>query len=56
VYDVLGRRVAVLFDGKVDAGETEALRLDADGLASGVYLVRVTGETFAATRRLTVVR
>jgi hypothetical protein len=42
--------------GKVTAGETEAMRLGAPGLASGVYLVRVTGETLAATWRLTVVR
>jgi hypothetical protein len=56
VYDVLGRRVATLFDGEVAAGETEALRLDAQGLSSGVYLARVTGETFRATRRVTLVR
>jgi hypothetical protein len=40
----------------VAAGRTEALRLDAQGLASGVYLVRVTGEAFTATRRVTLVR
>jgi predicted outer membrane repeat protein len=56
VYDVLGRRVAVLFDGEVAAGQTQALRLAGQGLASGVYLVRVTGETFTATRRVTLVR
>jgi FlaG/FlaF family flagellin (archaellin) len=56
VYDVLGRRVTVLHDGPLVAGGTERLALSAQGLASGVYLVRVTGETFAATRRLTVVR
>jgi hypothetical protein len=56
VYDVLGRRVAVLHDGPLAAERTERLALSAQGLASGVYLVRVAGEAFTATRRLTVVR
>jgi hypothetical protein len=56
VYDVLGRRVATLFDGPVEASRTERLRFAARGLASGVYVVRVTGERFTATRRITVVR
>jgi hypothetical protein len=56
VYDMLGRRVAVLFDGAVAASATERLRLPASGLASGVYVVRVVGERFSAARRVTVVR
>jgi hypothetical protein len=56
VYDVLGRRVAVLHDGPVEAGTTERLTLTGRGLASGVYLVRVQGERFQAVRRLTLVR
>jgi hypothetical protein len=30
--------------------------LSASGLASGVYVVRVVGEQFSGTRRVTVVR
>ncbi len=56
VYDVLGRRVATLFDGEVAASTTERLALPAHGLASGLYVVRATGERFSATQRLTVVR
>jgi hypothetical protein len=56
LYDVLGRRVAVLFDGEVAASDTERLTLSARGLASGVYVVRVVGERFSATRRVTIVR
>jgi hypothetical protein len=56
VYDALGRRVATLFDGRLAAGQAQALRLPGAGLASGVYLVRVEGETFTATRRLALVR
>jgi hypothetical protein len=56
LYDVLGRRVRTLHDGPLPAQETTALRLAAGGLASGVYLVRVTGERFQTTRRVTIVR
>lgn len=53
-YDALGRRVAVLFDGIVGAGEQVTLRLDGAGLPPGVLFVRVLTEDGAETR--TVVR
>lgn len=56
VYDMLGRRVTSLFDGEVTARNTERLTLPVRGMASGVYLVRVVGERFASTSRITVVR
>jgi hypothetical protein len=59
VFDALGRRVRQLVDEDRPAGWHE-LTLDADGLASGVYLVRMTAgkgaERFTAVRRITVVR
>jgi hypothetical protein len=55
VFDTLGRRVAVLLDGRVEAG-AHALVLDGSSLPAGVYVVRVAGESFTATRRLTLVR
>ncbi|GAB5536214.1 MAG: hypothetical protein Rubg2KO_24630 [Rubricoccaceae bacterium] len=56
VFDLLGRQVRQLVDADRPAGWHE-LALDADGLASGVYLVRmVAGEDFTAVRRITVVR
>ncbi|HYE96410.1 MAG TPA: T9SS type A sorting domain-containing protein [Rubricoccaceae bacterium] len=55
LYDLLGRRVAVLHDGVLPAGET-ALPLAARGLPAGTYVARVQGETFSATQRATVVR
>lgn len=55
VYDVLGRRVATLHEGPLDAG-AHALSLDATALPAGVYVVRVTAPGFTATQRLTVVR
>ncbi|HLT45753.1 MAG TPA: SBBP repeat-containing protein [Rubricoccaceae bacterium] len=55
VFDGLGRRVAVLLDGEVAAG-AHALAFDGSSLPTGVYLVRVTGEAFAASRQVTLVR
>ena len=54
VYDAVGRRVAQMPEQTV-SGQA-LLDVDARGLAPGLYVVRVTGETFAETRRLTVVR
>jgi hypothetical protein len=57
VFDVLGRRVAVLHDGTLDANRSHQLRLNSAQLrGSGLYLVRVVGERFAATRRFMLLR
>jgi hypothetical protein len=55
VFDVLGRRVAVLHEGPLGAG-AHRLRLDAAALPAGVYVVRATGDGLAAMQRFTVVR
>jgi hypothetical protein len=55
-YDVLGRQVATLHDGVLSSGGSKQLRLQAGELAAGVYVVRVTGESFRATRKVTVTR
>ncbi len=47
VYDLTGRRVAVLHDGAMPAG-THAVPIDAGGLPGGVYVVRL--ETPAAVQ------
>ena len=56
LYDALGRRVAVLFDGTVQAGSAETLRVDGRALPAGVYVVRAEGETFSESRRLVLTR
>jgi uncharacterized repeat protein (TIGR01451 family) len=56
LYDVMGREVARLVDGHVDAG-THAASVNADGLASGTYIVRLSaGQGFTQTSRITVLR
>lgn len=56
LYDLLGRRVAVVHDGVVAASRTLRLALDGRALASGVYLLRIVGGDIAVTRRVTLVR
>jgi hypothetical protein len=58
LYDLLGRRVATLHNGPLPAQELRRLRLDvsSEGLTSGTYFLRVSGEDVAATEQITVVR
>ena len=53
VLDALGREVQVVLDA--EASGSVRLDVDTSALAPGVYVVRVTGASFAETRRLTVV-
>src|SRR5690606_19753221 len=52
VLDLLGRRVALLADGRADAG-LHAVAWDAAGAPAGVYLVRLTAGTAVQTQRVT---
>lgn len=56
VHDVLGRTVATAFDGPLAPGATALLGFETAQLAPGTYVVRVRGETFAASRRMTIAR
>src|SRR5690606_24320255 len=53
VYDVLGREVAVLVDGRQDAGAHQAV-FDASGLAAGTYLYRLVVGSDVQTGRMTL--
>ena len=55
VFDVLGRSVAVLHEGWMEAG-TKATEWNADGMPSGVYVYRLQTETYADSRMMTLVR
>jgi len=57
IYDVLGRRVRVVFDDVIDADQARAVtNLDLSGLSSGRYFIRALGDTGGATRPISVVR
>ncbi|MEM1043696.1 MAG: T9SS type A sorting domain-containing protein [Bacteroidota bacterium] len=55
VYDVLGREVAVLTEGTVEAG-THTATLDARGLATGTYVYRLVADGLVKSGRLTLVQ
>jgi hypothetical protein len=54
LYDVMGRQVRTV-DARAEAGRHEQT-LDVSGLASGVYVLRLTAGGAAKTRKLTIVR
>ena len=55
VYDVLGREVAVLWDGPT-AEQEQAVTFEAGGLPAGVYFVRLESASGSVTQRVTLLR
>jgi len=59
VYNVLGQRVATLFEGTPAPGESTSVQLGADrvsSLSSGTYFLRLQAGEHTTTERFTVVR
>jgi uncharacterized protein (DUF1501 family) len=55
VYDSLGKEVAVLADGPMEAGR-RYVEFNGRGLASGVYYYRLEAGSFVETRRMILMR
>ncbi len=55
LYDLRGRRVAILADGFLAAGE-HRVPIDRQSLASGMYLARLSSADGSATTKVTVLR
>ena len=55
VHDLLGREVATLVNERKAPGSYE-VSFDASGLASGVYLCRMTAGDFVGTRKMILLR
>ncbi len=55
IYDVLGREVMVLVNERRAAGAYEDT-FDASGLASGVYIYRLTAGSFVAARKMVLMK
>ncbi len=55
VYDLLGREVAVLVDGKRDPGEHTAV-LNGTSLSTGVYFYTLRAGSFTATRKMILLK
>ena len=56
VIDVRGRRVATLHDGLLEANRPHRFAFGGEGLPSGLYFYRITGEHFATTKSVLRVR
>jgi len=54
LYNVLGQEVRTLHDEPLAANTPRTVTVDGSSLASGVYFVRVQGETFQTTRKVTL--
>jgi hypothetical protein len=56
MYDATGRVVRTLYKGVPEPNEMHEVRIDGSGLPSGVYLIRLTGESFLASQTVTLVK
>jgi hypothetical protein len=55
IYDLTGREVSILTDGKYSAG-SHAVVWDAGEYSSGIYIYRLTAGSFTATEKLVLVK
>ena len=55
IYDLLGREIAVLAEGKYQAGRF-AFTFDGQDFASGVYVYRLTAGQYSASRTMTLIK
>jgi CSLREA domain-containing protein len=56
LFDVAGRRIAMLHDAALPPGIVHNFVVDASSLSAGVYVLRIRGELFEEARRLVVRR
>lgn len=56
VYDLLGKEVSVLYEGRLMSPGVYEERFDASALSSGLYLYRLTANNRTLTRKLLVVK
>ncbi len=55
VYNMLGQKIATLFDGVHQAGKGE-VNWDAASQSSGIYFYRISSEDFTTTRRMVLMK
>lgn len=55
VFDVLGKEVATLVDGRMNAG-VHSVRFDGEKFASGVYFARLSAGELAMTRKMVLLK
>ncbi len=56
VFDMLGRRVAILMNGQMQTAGTQAVTFDAAHLSSGTYLLRMNAGNQVMTRKMMLIK
>ena len=56
LYNVLGQKVSDVYSGRVAANQSRTITFNADGLASGQYLLHVKGDAFRDTQLISLTR
>ncbi|MBZ0264847.1 T9SS type A sorting domain-containing protein, partial [bacterium] len=56
LYDLLGRQVETLHEGRVQAGITRFSIGDLKNLTSGMYYLKAEGENLSISRKITIVK
>ena len=54
LYDITGRKIGVIYDGSPEIDLIQEVTLDTDQLASGIYFIRLEGDSFNTTQTLFV--
>ena len=56
LYDALGKPIRLLFEGTPEANSMQEVVVNADGLPSGAYVVRLEGASFVGSQTIAVVK
>ena len=56
VFDMLGRRVATLFQGQLEANQAHQFSFQAGSMPSGRYYIRAMGEFFTSSQMVTLLK
>ena len=55
-FNMLGQRVDIVYDDIISPSFARMVTFRADDLPSGIYHLRITGDTFEASRQVTLLR
>jgi hypothetical protein len=56
IFNSLGEKVAVLYDGFMEAGYGKVVRWNANGVPSGVYYYRLTADGFVDVKKMVLMK
>lgn len=55
IFNSLGSFVATIFNGQLELGQND-FEIDGKGLSSGVYFVKITGDTYVISERVVLIK